>query len=205
MSDTVCMKKTILTIVFAVMCSVYANSQDTIRYQFGNNVLYGLVIDGDTLFMSSIDEVYIFPKRKFKSNAERRRYDRLIRNVKKAYPYAVVAREMFKEVDDKMAVLKTERAQKAYINQVENEIKEKYEEDLKKLTISQGRILIKLIDRELGETSYDLVKELKGSFSAFLWQTVARLFGSNLKTEFDAEGEDKLINEIVIMIERGAL
>lgn len=199
------MKKTILTIVFAVMCSVYANSQDTIRYQFGNNVLYGLVIDGDTLFMSSIDEVYIFPKRKFKSNAERRRYDRLIRNVKKAYPYAVVAREMFKEVDDKMAVLKTERAQKAYINQVEKEIKEKYEEDLKKLTISQGRILIKLIDRELGETSYDLVKELKGSFSAFLWQTVARLFGSNLKTEFDAEGEDKLINEIVIMIERGAL
>lgn len=198
------MKKVLLAAIIFVY-PVFAKSQDTIRYEYGSNVLYGLVLDGDTILMSSIDEVYIFPKRKFKSNSEKRRYDRLVRNVKRAYPYAVIARDKIAEVNVKMATLKTEKQKKAYINQVEKELFDRYEEELKKLTISQGRILIKLIDRELGDTSYELVKELKGSFSAFLWQTMARLFGTNLKDKYDAEGEDRLIEEIVILIERGAL
>ncbi len=180
-------------------------SQDTLRYINGDNVLYGVVIDGDTILLSTIDEVYIFPKRRFSSNRDMRRYQRLIRNVKKAYPYAKLAKKKYDEVNAHFLTLKTERAKKEYIKQVEQEIKDEFEGDLKNLTITQGRILIKLIDREIGETSYDLVKELRGSFPAFFWQTVARIFGSNLKSRFDAEGEDKLINEIVIMIEHGAL
>ena len=104
-----------------------------------------------------------------------------------------------------MLTLNTERERRQYINQVEKEILDEYEGDLKKLTITQGRILLKLIDREIGETSYDLLKELKGTFSAFFWQTLARIFGHNLKSEFDPEGEDKLLNEIVILIENGQL
>ena len=69
--------------------------------------------------------------------------------------------------------------------------------------MTQGRILIKLIDRETNKTSYEVVKELRGSFQAAFWQAIARIFGSNLKTEFDAEGEDKMLNEIMIMIEKG--
>ncbi|NJK87764.1 MAG: DUF4294 domain-containing protein [Bacteroidales bacterium] len=199
------MRLIFFTILFVTIASIQAYSQDTLKYQLGKNVLYGLVIEGDTILMSSIDEVFIFPKRHFASRGEKRRYDRLVRNVKKVYPYAVMAREKFEEVNVKMGTLKSEKAKKRYLDQVEKEIKDQYEEELKKLTITQGRILIKLIDREVGETSYDVVKQLKGSFSAFLWQTLARLFGSNLKSEFDAEGEDKLINEIVIMIEKGAL
>ena len=104
-----------------------------------------------------------------------------------------------------MMSLKTEREQRQYIKQVEAEIMDKYEDDLKGLNITQGRILLKLIDRETGETSYELLKELKGSFSAVFWQTLARIFGNNLKSEFDPEGEDKLLNEIMILMENGQL
>jgi len=182
-------------------------AQDTIQLHKDDDtfVLYGVIIDGDTLLLSSIDEVYIFPFRKFKSKRDLRRYRRLIRNVKKAYPYAKLAKKKLDEIEANFAKLKTEKARKQYIKQVEKEIRYEYEDELKKLTITQGRILIKLIDRETGDTSYELVKEFRGSFSAFFWQAIARLFGSNLKSEFDAQGEDKLINEIVILIENGQL
>lgn len=180
-------------------------SQDTILYEKDNVVLYGLILDGDTLLLSSIEEVYIFPARRFSSNWEYRRYRRLIRNVKKAYPYAVLAKRKFDEITLHFETLQSEKAKRVYVRQVEKELMDEFEDELKGLTITQGRILIKLIDREIGDTSYDLLKELKGSFTAFFWQTIARIFGSNLKSEFDPKGEDRLINEIVIMIERGAL
>ena len=190
-----------------VFLAITSKAQDTIQLHKDDatHVLYGIVIDGDTLLHSSIDEVYIISPKKFKSRRDLRRYRRLIRNVKKAYPYAKLARKKLNEVETNLAKLETEKAKKVYIKQVEKEIRYEYEDELKKLTITQGRILIKLIDRETGETSYELVKQLRGSFSAFFWQTLARIFASNLKTEFDAQGEDKLINEIVILIENGQL
>ena len=104
-----------------------------------------------------------------------------------------------------LQTLKTDKEKRDYIKQVEQEIKDDYEDQLKGLTITQGRILLKLIDRETGETSYDLLKEFKGNINAVFWQTLARIFGNNLKSEFDAEGDDKLINEIVMLIENGQL
>jgi hypothetical protein len=194
-----------LCLSLLALSSIGMKSQDTIRYEKDHVVLYGLILDGDTLLLSNIDEVYIFPARRFRSNWEYRRYQRLIRNVKKAYPYAKLAKQKFDEMNAHFETLKSEKAKKAYVKQVEKEIRDEFEDDLKKLTITQGRILIKLIDREIGETSYDLLKELRGSFSAFFWQAIARIFGTNLKSRFDPLGEDRLINEIVIMIERGAL
>ncbi|MBN1182735.1 MAG: DUF4294 domain-containing protein [Bacteroidales bacterium] len=163
------------------------------------------IVDGDTFFVATIEEVYIFPRHKFKNRWEERRYRRLIHNVKRAYPYAVLANKMLQEINENVKKIPTEKGRKEYMKQVEEDIKAEFEEELKGLTITQGRILIKLIDRETGDTSYDLVKELRGTFSAVVWQTLARIFGSNLKSEFDATGEDKLIDEIVIMIENGQL
>ena len=164
-----------------------------------------IVIDGDTLWVADLDEVYIFPTRKFKNRRERRRYTRLIHNVKRVYPWAKLAGEKLAEVETVMDTLETEKEQRQYIKQVEDEMLRDYKEDLKKLTITQGRILIKLVDRETGDTSYELVRELRGNLSAAFWQALARLFGSNLKSEFDAEGEDRLIEEIVVLIENGQL
>jgi hypothetical protein len=199
------MNRFVISLVFIMLPFIGIMSQDTIRYEKDNMVLYGLILDGDTLLLSSIEEVYIFPARRFSSNWEYRRYRRLIRNVKKAYPYAVLAKKKFDEITVHFETLHSEKAKRVYVKQVEKELMDEFEDELKGLTITQGRILIKLIDREIGDTSYDILKELKGTFTAFFWQTIARIFGSNLKSEFDPLGEDRLINEIVIMIERGAL
>ncbi len=168
-------------------------------------VARAVVIDGDTLWVADLDEVYIFPTKKFKSRRERRRYTRLIYNIKKAYPWARLAGDMLSEVEVHMLSLETEKEQKDYMKLVEKELLKDYKQDLKKLTITQGRILIKLVDRETGDTSYELVRELRGKISAVFWQALARLFGSNLKSEYDPEGEDRLIEEIVILIENGQL
>ncbi len=211
---------------FLIMTGLVSNGQDSVLYDVDSilgdidtvrqnedsilntqdiYVARALVIDGDTLWVADLDEVYIFPTKKFKSRRERRRYTRLIYNVKKAYPWAKMAGEKLAEVEVHMMSLKTEKEQKDYMKLVEKELLKDYKEDLKKLTVTQGRILIKLVDRETGDTSYELVKELRGKISAVFWQALARLFGSNLKSEYDAEDEDRLIEEIVVLIENGQL
>jgi hypothetical protein len=134
-----------------------------------------------------------------------RQYRRLVYNIKKVYPYAKLAGERYGEVVDHLNSLKSNKEQREYLKLVEKDILAQYEEELKDLTITQGRILIKLIDRETQNTSFEVVKELRGSFQAAFWQTVARLFGSNLKVEYDPKGEDKMTEEIMRMIEMGYL
>ncbi|MGQ9848142.1 MAG: DUF4294 domain-containing protein, partial [Bacteroidales bacterium] len=99
----------------------------------------------------------------------------------------------------------TEEGRKEYLKIAEKKLRADFEDEIKNLTMSEGRLLIKLINRETGKTSYELIKQLKGSFNAFLYQQIARLFGENLKEEYDAKGEDKYIEEIVIRIENGEL
>ena len=127
----------------------------------------------------------------------------MIRNIKKAYPYARLAGKELKELDDHLARLDNEKEQKAYINQAEKEIMDQFEKEVKKLTVTQGIILVKLIDRETGRTSYQVIKELKGGFTAFFWQGIARIFGNNLKTEYDPDNQDKIMEDIVLGIEAG--
>jgi len=188
-----------------VLISLAGSAQDTIRIDLGGYPVKAVVQGNDTIFIANLDEAVIQPHTNKPTNRDMRQYRKLVYNVKKVYPYAKLAGEKFAKISAHMDSLETKREQREYIKQVEKEILQQYEEDLKNLTITQGRILIKLIDRETSETSYEVVKELRGSFQAALWQTVARLFGSNLKTEFDAAGEDRTIDEIMVMIERGQL
>jgi hypothetical protein len=168
-------------------------------------VLRQMVKDGDTILHSTIKEVTIYPAPQFTSRRDWRRYERLVYNLKIVYPYALLAADKLNEMNLVFRELKTEKERNEFVKQVERELMDEFEEDLKSLTITQGRLLIKLIDRETGNTSYELVRELRGSFSAFFWQTVARLFGSNLKARFDAEGEDKLIDQILYLIDNGQI
>jgi hypothetical protein len=168
-------------------------------------IMTKVIRDGDTLLHSNIREVSVYPLPEFNSRREFRRYQRLVYNLKIVYPYASLAAEMLNDMNHVFLTLNTEKERDDYVKKVEKELMNEFEDDLKSLTLTQGRLLIKLIDRETGSTSYDLVKELRGSFSAFFWQAVARLFGSNLKTQFDAEGEDKLIDQIIYLIEHGQI
>lgn len=198
-------KKFILALVLFLGLESSGWSQDSIPKTGNIYIARAIILDGDTIWVADLDEVYIFPTKRFKNRRERRRYTRLIHNVKKAYPWARMAGRKLAEVEIHMATLETEKQQKEYIRVVEKELLGDYKDDLKKLTVTQGRILIKLIDRETGDTSYELVKELRGNLSAALWQALARLFGSNLKSKYDAGGEDRLIEEIIILIENGQL
>ncbi len=194
-----------------ILCSILAGltlqaySQDTIRMELGGFPVQAVIQDGDTTYVTSLDEAVIQPRKRAAATRDLRQYRRLIYNVKKVYPYAKLAGEKFSDVTSYMETLETGKERREYAKQLEDELLKQYEEELKNLTVTQGRILIKLIDRETRKTSYEVVKELRGSFQAAFWQAIARIFGSNLKTEFDAEGEDKVLNEIMIMIENGQL
>jgi hypothetical protein len=200
------MNRFVLILPFFLMPILRLEGQDTILFSAGPIPMYGIINGNDTMFMSTISDVYVTAGRKTRGEQrDMRKYRKLIYNVKKVYPYAKIAGQKFREIEATMDTLKTNKEQRAYIKTMEAEIKGRYEEELKNLTITQGRILVKLIDRETGHTSYELVRQLQGNVQAFMWQTLARLFGSNLKMTFDEEGEDKLINDIVVMIERGML
>lgn len=168
--------------------------------------LYPTVLfDGEYIPHIKIEDVIKVGKRRFKSRREMSQYYRMIYNLKKTYPYAQIAKYKLLEINENLKTLKTDRERKEYIVRAEKELRNQFEKDLTKLTISQGKMLIKLIDRETGRTSYELVKELKGGFSATFWQGIARLFGSNLKTKFDPQGEDKILNELIFLYEQGLI
>ncbi len=196
----------VLTFLFLIVTSLLANAQN-IMIVNGNKVyvLPAIKVDNDTLPLIRLHPVYIIPPRKFKNERERRRYSRLVRDLKKVYPLAVEAKLRFYYIESEVSKIKDPIKKKQFIKQQEQLLREQFEGDIRRLTFRQGRLLIKLIDRETDHTSYELIKELKGSFSAFFWQTVARVFGENLKEKYDPYDEDKYIEEIVHRIENGQL
>ncbi len=165
----------------------------------------GIIEGNDTIPMFELEEVRVYHRSDFDYLSYKRRDLRLVRNVKRAYPYAKVAGRKLKELDEELAKLKSEAEQKEYIERAEKEIMREFEQQVKKLTITQGIILVKLIDRETGHTSYEVIKDLKGGFTAFFWQGIARVFGNNLKSEYNPNGEDAQIEDIIRGIEAGFL
>ncbi len=176
-------------------------------YSIENNVtiLRANIKNNDTLYFANLPAFTIVKKYPRKFRAALRRHDKLVRNVKKVYPYAKIAGLKLVEYEDLLQNASSDRERRRLMKQAEKELKNEFEGDITKLTFSQGIILIKLIDRETGNSSYVLIQELRGKVIAFFWQSLARLFGYNLKTGYDPEGEDKEIEYIVQQIERGEL
>lgn len=164
-----------------------------------------VIVDGDTIPNVSIEEVVIFPRLVFKNKYRERRYSKLVRDVKRAYPYAIYAKKKLNEMESEFQGLRTEKERNKYVKTIEKQLMDEFGNELKHLTITQGRILLKLIDRETGDTSYELLKELRGAVSAVFWQTIARIFGSDLKSQYDPKGDDMLIERVVRLIETGQI
>jgi hypothetical protein len=158
---------------------------------------------GDTVYQIQLREIVIFPRPTFTSEKKEREYQRLVYNFKKAYPYALIAKQRLREMDSVVATIPTEKQKKAYLKQKEKELFKEFSAPLKKLTYSQGRLLLRLIDREIGQTSYYLIKDLRGGFVAFFWQGIAKLFGADLKRPYDKYGEDKPIEDMIKMYHSG--
>ena len=154
----------------------------------------------------SIPLVHVLPVYVYKRGVDLRRYRRLVDAVKRVYPIAQIAKARMAEMEEELCRLPTKKAQKEYIKGVYQQIKEEYTPVLKHMTRTQGRVLLKLIDRETEYTAYEILKEFRGGFVAGFWQSVSRVFGQNLKSEYDKQtGEDRLIEQIVVYYEAGLL
>lgn len=190
---------------FAVLCVLLLSSASGAEAQAQERriIVHGRIEGRDTIPHVRLAEVRCFAKARYKSERQRRQWTRYIYNVKKALPYARILAREFKIINDSLALLKTDKQRDLYLDRKETELFKKYEYQLKHLTVKQGRILIKLIDRETGSSSYDAIRMLKGRFKAFWWQGIARMFGSNLKTKYDPEGEDKYLENVVLLIDMG--
>ncbi len=158
----------------------------------------------DTSLYVHVGGIVAIPAMVFKNKRQKKKYDRLAYNVKKVYPYAVEIRNTYAEVERDIVVFETKQEQRKFVKMKEKELRKNFEKDLVNLTFYQGRLLIKLVDRETGSTTYEVIKEFKGGMNAFFWQSFAIMFGANLKSQFDSE-EDRMIEDIIVRIENGQL
>ena len=174
-------------------------------YAFITGKLYeAIIVNGDTIPIIVLPQASAVAKRTFPTKREERKYNKLVAAVKKVLPYAKLAGKRMREVEEELKTLNPKQRKKR-LKELEKEIKRDYEGELTKLTFTQGRILIKLLDRETGQVSYDIVKEFRGGFTAWFFQGLAKMFKYDLKAEYDAENDDKLIESIVVKIENGEL
>ena len=167
--------------------------------------VWAMVRDGDTIPCFYLDTAYVEGVMGKEARKAQERFNKLTRNVLKVYPYARITAGLLGEYEADLAHIQRESDKDLYVKLAEAELRAEFEEEVKNMTVSQGRVLMKLIDRETGQTTYDLVKELRGGFQAWLWQGIAQLFGNDLKEDYDAEGEDAAIELIVQRIQRGEL
>lgn len=156
---------------------------------------------GDTTYTIQLSNIIAY-----RSIGSIKREKRLIRRVKKVYPYAVEAGRLLEELNDTLAVVTSEKERGRITKALEDQIVETYTPVLENMTFSEGKILIRLIERETGYTAFELVQEFRGKFSAKFWNMIARIFSANLKQSYNpTQGEDKLIEQIIILIEAGLL
>lgn len=163
------------------------------------------IYEGDTIPCVQLPTIYIFKPLKFKNDKERMEYYRLVRNVKKVYPIAREINRTILETYEYLQTLPNEKARQKHIKRVEKGLKDQYTPRMKKLSFAQGKLLIKLVDRQSNQTSFELVKAFMGPFKAGFYQTFAALFGASLKKEYDPNGEDKLTERVVILVENGQI
>lgn len=164
-----------------------------------------IVEDGDTIPVVDLAPAFVESRWTARDRREMERYDRLTRNVARVYPYARLTGDLLREYEHDLEQMRKDNDQDLYMKLAEAELRAEFEAEVKDLTVSQGKLLIKLIDRETGKTGYDLVKQLRGSFNAFVWQGMARMFGHDLRTTYDPIGDDRLVELIVQRIEHGEL
>ncbi|MBO5380768.1 MAG: DUF4294 domain-containing protein [Bacteroides sp.] len=163
------------------------------------------VYEGDTIPYFTLPTVHIFKPIYFKNNRERQKYNKLVRDVKKVLPLSKEIRRAVLETYEVLQTLPTEKARNAHIKAVEKSVKKQYTPIMKKLTFSQGKLLIKLVDRQTNSTGYELVKAFMGPLKAGFYQAFAALFGASLKKEYDATGDDAMVERVIILVESGQI
>lgn len=196
-------------IIFILNCkyvSSFSQAENPLKITDIQKMQYkvaAVIIDGDTIASFNLHEIMVYGDFPTKNKKQYEAWTKTKYNVKKVYPYAILAAAKLKEYNLVLDKLPSEKLKKSYLKVAEKELKTQFEDQLKDLSMTQGRILMKLIERETGNTTYALVKDFRGGFQAFMWQGVARLFGNNMKSVYDPTGEDIMIERAIVLIEAG--
>ena len=172
--------------------------------QQNEKLLEYIVEDGDTIYIDVLRASKVYAQLPRQKGKEWRQYYRLVHNFSKAYPYALVAKKLVMEADSVIAADKLKGVKKEkYVAKVQDELFDVFEGQMRSLTVSQGALIMKLIDREVGKSSYNIIKGYKSGIAAGFWQGIAKIFGSDLKKPYDPEGEDAKVEELVKIWEDG--
>lgn len=203
--DYLCGVKKLLLIVAVLLAGVNAGAQSVGNRAPKGFPMYFEAHDGDTTYFDNLDPIWVFPRgRGFKHNGDWRTEYRLVYNFNKVYPYALVGRKLIAQVDSTIAADVAKRSQRTqYIKNVERELLGIFSKDIKSMSISQGMVLMRLIDRECGMSPFEIIKEYEGGLAANFWQVIAKLFSHDLKLRYDPEGRDKKIEELVQIWDSG--
>ena len=167
----------------------------------------GATIDsqtGDTIYLGKIRDVFVYPRMRFKNKRQERFYWKTVRDVKKTLPYA---KEIAREIEKTGPLLQqmNRRQQRRFWKDYEKLLFARYEDDFRHMTVSQGQMLMLLVDRECGMSSYDCIRMFKGKAAATFWQGIAKLFGNDMKVQYDGQDKDKIIERVIILVEAGQL
>ncbi len=182
-----------------ILASALSAEAQSVRRVTGTPMYYRVDEAGDTTFLDTLDPVWCFPRGRKIQSKDWRNYYKLVFNFNKVYPYALVGRKMMAQVDSTIAADVSKRSQRRqYIHDVERELLRLFENDIRRMTITQGFVLMRLVDKECGMSPFEIIDTYEGSFAANFWQLVARLFSHNLKTRFNPKNseEDARIEEL---------
>ncbi len=163
------------------------------------------LVDGDSIQYMEMQNVYVYPEPTFKSRRQQQAYVKLVRNVKKVLPIAKEVRQMLIETAEYVETLPTKKEREEHLKRVEQSVVAEYKPRMKKLTFAQGKLLIKLVDRECNSTAYEAIQAFIGPVRAGMWQAFAWMFGVSLKKGYRPEGVDRLTERVVLMVEAGQL
>ena len=193
------MKKYWLFILF-IGVSKYAYGDeyvvDSVRLQVNSN---------DTFYLARMQDIWVYPQMVFTSKKQERFYWKTVRDVKKTLPFAKELAIEMRVADQQLALLPDDKARRKWWKQHEKYLFKKYENDFRRMTASQGQMLMKLMDRESDKTSYEIIKHYRGKASANFWQFVAKLFKNDLKEEYDASDKDRIVERVINLVEAGQL
>ena len=199
------MKRFLTFFIFAAFAWVSVMTQDVSDPEFVPMVKVGkTLVDGDTIQYMEMQNVYVYPEPTFKNKRQQKAYTRLVRNVKKVLPIAKEVRQMLIETAEFLETL-PENERDAHLKRVESSIVAEYKPKMKNLTFAQGKLLIKLVDRECNSTAYEAIQAFLGPMRAGFWQGIAWMFGASLKKGYRPEGVDKLTERVVLMVEAGQI
>ena len=163
------------------------------------------VSDEDTFYLARMHEIWVYPTMTFQNKKQERFYWKTVRDVKKTLPFAKLLTQEMEYADQQLAKIPDKKLRKKWWKQHEKYLFKKYEQHFRKMTASQGQMLMKLMDRESDRTSYEIIQHYRGKASANFWQFIAKLFKNNLKEEYDASDKDRIVERVINLVEAGQL